>query len=129
VRYDGRMQYRGTLLTITGLGLFGLIAWLVPFGWGQQEATIVQPLTESERVTWEGTVIGVLESGNSLAIERTDGSGAFVASLAETVASVPEGPVLLTGIRGGDTCAYRNTVFAGECVPQLLETVIDGVME
>jgi len=125
MRYDDRMQYRSALLTITGVVLFGFVAWLIPFEWSQREATIVQPLTEMERVIWEGEVFGVLESGNALALERSGGLGAFVANLTESVTSIPVGIVRVTGVHGKDTCAYRNTVFAGECVPQLLDAELD----
>ena len=104
---------------------FALVVWLVPAGDGNREATIVQPVIEPERVTWEGVVIGVLESGGSLALMSADDTGAFTAVLAEPITELPEGTVLITGTVGEDTCAYRNTVFAGECVPQLFDAVID----
>jgi hypothetical protein len=126
VRYDNRMNRQRFLISAGIAAVVALGAWLWPIGGGNREAVITQPVAVPERVTWEGEVIGILESGGSLAVSRSDGSGAFAAVLAEPITEPLEGTVWITGTVGEDTCAYRNTVFSGECVPQLLNAVIDA---
>lgn len=67
---------------------------------------------------WNGRVIGILEGGRAYAIEREDGRR-FYASVADMPATALQGRVSVRGLWLGTTCAYRNTVFSGSCVPDV----------
>ena len=107
---------RWLFLTLLGTALLASVLWFVP-SLDTREAALVPALGES-RVAWSGTVIGVMESGGMVAVRRPDGV-LFAASLVHPFRTAPEGRVTVTGYRAGDTCAYRNTVFGGTCVPYL----------
>jgi hypothetical protein len=80
-----------------------------------QEKVFASPVP----ISWEGEVIGVMESGQVLAIRRIDGTESFLAVLLEPLASVPKGLVRVRGEWIGITCAYQHTVFDGRCVPEV----------
>jgi hypothetical protein len=75
---------------------------------------------EPEFVSWTAVIEGVLAGGEGLALKRTDTGDRFQAYFAANATrSVPEGPVELTGLLTGISCAYAETVFGGQCVPSV----------
>lgn len=68
---------------------------------------------------WEGEVFGWLEGGQAFAIRRPGGAGDFYAFF-EVDALPLKGYVSIRGLWLGTTCAYRDTVFSGECVPEVM---------
>lgn len=70
---------------------------------------------------WRADVIGVLEGGQAYAFERIDdpGEGLFYGFFDEMPADMPDGYGTVHGLWLGTTCAYRNTVFRGRCVPEV----------
>lgn len=90
-----------------------------------QQANVLSPIVSQEEVfdvpvpaNWQGTVIGVLEGGRAYAIERSN-KDRFYAFFVEDPNVLLEGNVRIRGLWLGKTCAYRNTVFDGECVPEV----------
>jgi len=67
---------------------------------------------------WEGEIFGILEGGQAFAVRRRDGAGDFYAFF-EDESEPLEGIVRVHGLWLGSTCAYRNTVFSGRCVPEV----------
>ncbi|HXV26562.1 MAG TPA: hypothetical protein VD862_00825 [Candidatus Paceibacterota bacterium] len=69
-------------------------------------------------VAWEGDVVGVMDGGQAYAVERTDDSR-FYADVSMLGGDPLDGEYRFSGDWTGTTCAYRNTVFMGQCVPEM----------
>lgn len=136
VTYDDRMGSGN--LTVGSLMLAAVLA--VVFSWpymnplmSRQTANItsspvreVHPESAGDEETfpvplsahWQATVVGVMEGGAAYAFERTDGR-MFYGFFDEMPVQAPHGSVAVNGLWLGTTCAYRNTVFRGICVPEV----------
>lgn len=98
---------------------------------GHGDAMIVDPVIvgiEGEETfpvpvpaRWLVDVIGVLEGGRAYAFERVDepSAGMIYGYLDGEPKGEIEGYGTVQGLWEGTTCAYRNTVFRGNCVPEL----------
>lgn len=118
---------------VIGIAVFGAVfSWpyfepLVsrPSPAGLERAQIIDAIVDNGEpfdvpvpANWKGSVIGVFEGGSAYAIERTNGQR-FYAFFEEEPTVTLEGSVSIRGLWLGYTCAYRNTVFKGECVPEV----------
>jgi hypothetical protein len=79
------------------------------------ETTFPQP----RDVEWNGVVVGILAGGGGIAVRTVATGEMFQAYFKEgQTSSVSEHqPVLIRGRWTGISCAYRETVFKGQCTP------------
>lgn len=75
---------------------------------------------QPREIDWEGVVFGVVAGGRGLAVRRDDTGELFQAHMPdEQIASISSGPVRIKGRWTGISCAYRQTVFGGQCTPTI----------
>lgn len=90
-----------------------------------QEDTV---FAESRLIEWTGRIEGVLVGGLELAVRRVRppaGEPDQFAVLVPTGVAPTEGLVRISGRWVGMSCAYRDTVFGGRCVPDVIADRIE----
>ncbi|MEK7194873.1 MAG: hypothetical protein AAB561_02005 [Patescibacteria group bacterium] len=122
---------------ISSLILLVAVATIIHFVGIESQPARLAPETDQQskevvfetpkKINWPGTIISITGGGTGYAvqlIEPEDGNSDFLAIWPNDSNLILSGRVVVSGYWTGITCAYRYTLFSGQCVPEIeIETI------